>query len=140
MEQETLIRLDETDFEVASPSDDVRGMMVKDRDGEEIGEVDNLLIDEQEKKVRFLEVGSGGFLGIGGERRLIPVDAVTDIDDEAVHVDKTRDSVAGSPAYDPEVVRTDSAYYGGLYGYYGYPPFWSAGYIYPGAYGYPRRP
>lgn len=123
--QPTLLRLADTDL-VPHPDEDVRGRPVVDRNGDEIGDVDDLLIDEQEQKVRLLQVGSGGFLGIGKTKRLIPVDAVTGIDDK-VHIDTTRDDVAGSPEYDPELVH-ESEYYEGLYGYYGYAPYWGPGY------------
>jgi hypothetical protein len=34
------------------------------------------------------------------------------------------------PAYDPEVAE-DPNYYGGVYGWWGYPAFWGPGYTYP---------
>jgi sporulation protein YlmC with PRC-barrel domain len=135
MAQETLIRLKDTDMDLTNPNEDVRGDMVVDPNGDEVGKVDELLIDENERRVRFLEVGSGGFLGIGEEKRLIPVDAVTSIDDE-VHIDKTREQVIGAPNYDPQVARTTDTYYGDYYGHYGYDPFWDPGYNYPR---YPHR-
>lgn len=125
-----LVRLKDTDLTPADPRDDVRGRKVVDREGDEVGKVDGILIDEKDKRVRFLEVGSGGFLGIGEEKRLIPVDAVTRVDDDRVHVDTTRGHIAGGPGYDPELER-NPAYYGDLYGYYGYPPYWGPGYVYP---------
>jgi len=35
--------------------------MAKDKDGRDLGTIEGLLIDEAERKVRFMEVGSGGF-------------------------------------------------------------------------------
>lgn len=129
--QHTLVRLKDTDLTVA-PADDIRGLTVLDRDGEEIGSVDALVVDDTERRVRFLEVGSGGFLGIGEEKRLIPVDAVARVDDDGVRVDTTREAVAGGPAYDPDVVEYSPDDYGEYYGYFGYAPFWAPGYAYPG--------
>jgi sporulation protein YlmC with PRC-barrel domain len=132
----TLVKLGETDLTVADPAEDIRGRTVVDRDGAEIGEVQSLLIDEQEKKVRMLEVQSGGLLGLGGETRLVPVDAITRIDEDTVQIDQTREHVHASPPYDPELA-VEESYYGDLYGYYGYAPFWTPGYTYP-AYPYFR--
>lgn len=126
----TLIRLADSDLTVADPAEDVRGRTVLDRDANEIGDVKSLLIDEQERKVRFLEVESGGFLGVGGHTRLVPVDAITHVGDDAVHVDQAREHVHASPPYDPELA-PDETYYGDVYGYYGYSPFWMGGYAYP---------
>jgi len=125
-----LVKLGDTDLTVRDAAADVRGRTVVDRTGEEIGEVDGLLLDRQETKVRFLEVAAGGFLGLGERHFLIPVDAVTRIDDDHVHVDQERQRVVGAPAYDPALTR-EQTYYEDLYGHYGYAPYWGAGYAYP---------
>ena len=72
--------------------------------GEELGKVDDLLIDEREQKVRFLEVTSGGFLGLGATKFLLPVDAITRLTDDSVYINQSRESVAGAPRYDPTLV------------------------------------
>jgi sporulation protein YlmC with PRC-barrel domain len=126
-----LSRLSETGQTVATADEDVRGRKVIDRDGEDVGRVDDLLIDDAERKVRFLLVAYGGFLGIGESKSYIPVDAITRITDDEVHIDQARAYVAGAPKYDPDVV-AEPDYYSGIYGYYGYPPFWGPGYLYPG--------
>lgn len=127
----TLIRLSDTGLTLADPEADIRGMTVVDRGGEEVGTVDDLFIDESERHIRFLQVGSGGFLGIGKEKRLIPVDAVTEID-EQVHINQDRGLIAAGPGYDPELTpipeRPDIEE---IYGHYGVMPFWGTGYIYP---------
>ena len=52
-----LRRLGELDnFEVASDDPDVRGWDVKTRDGREVGEVEELIVDPSARKVRYLEV------------------------------------------------------------------------------------
>lgn len=112
----------------ADPGDDVRGRTVIDRAGEEIGEVDALLVDEGEEKVRFLEVAAGGFLGLGERKFLIPVDAVTRIDAKQVHVDQERQRIVGAPAYDPAVTQRPD-YDEDIVGYDGYTPFWGPGYV-----------
>ena len=125
----TLIRLSDTGQTVAEPEQDVRGRAVRDRDGEDLGKVDDLLIDEREHRVRFLRVEHGGILGFGTTPSFVPVEAITRIDDD-VHVDRARDVVADAPRYDPELA-DDTAYYNDLYGYYGYAPFWGPGLIVP---------
>lgn len=132
----TLVKLSDIDQTVADREEDIRNRHVKDRNGEDIGKVDELMIDSDEHKVRFLDVASGGFLGIGQEETFIPVDAITAIDAEEVHIDQTREHVAGAPAYDPDLV-DQAPYYESVYGYYGYTPFWGPGYVYPG---YPFYP
>ncbi|UWF77301.1 PRC-barrel domain-containing protein [Microbacterium neungamense] len=133
--QHELVSLADSDRTVAE-EDDIRGRTVRDPDGEEIGKVEDLLVDTEENKVRFLVVASGGFLGLGEHRSYIPVDAVTGIRDDEVRIDQSRERLAGAPGYDPELIN-DREYNEGVFGYYGYTPFWAAGYVYPA---YPYLP
>lgn len=131
---DALVYLTDTDKTVADPEENIQGRDVKDRAGNDIGTVKNLLVDQDERKVRFLEIASGGFLGIGQDITLIPVDAISGITPEEVRIDQTRDHISAAPAYDPELIQERDGY-GGLLGYYGYGPFWAPGYRYPD---YPR--
>ena len=124
-----LVRLSDTDLTVADRAEDIRGRNVLDMAGEELGEVDDLLVDEREHKVRFLQVSSGGFLGLGARKFLIPVDAIMRITEDAVYISQSRERVASAPNYDPTLV--DERYLGEVYGYYGYPPYWGPDYRYP---------
>jgi sporulation protein YlmC with PRC-barrel domain len=132
----TLEKLSDTNLTVKDPNEDIRGRKVMDKNGDDAGTVNDLLIDGQEQKVRLMEVGSGGFLGIGETTVLIPIDAVTRITDDAVHINQTREHVVRAPRYDPALAN-DQQYWGSIYGYYGYGPFWGMGYTYP-AYPYFR--
>ncbi len=125
----TLRTMNEADLTTRDKAEDIRGRKVVDAAGEEIGKIDALFIDDQENKVRFLRVASGGFLGMGKSKVLIPVEAIKKIEEDVVRVDQTRDQVSNAPAYDPDLV--DDSYYEGLYGHYGYQPYWGAGYMYP---------
>jgi hypothetical protein len=117
-----LVRLRDTDQTVSSSDEDIRGRMAKDKDGHDLGTIEGLLIDEVERKVRFMEVGSGGFLGLGESKSLIPVEAITRMTPDAVYIGHTREHVAGAPRYDPDLVETRLDYFFNLYPYYGYRP------------------
>lgn len=134
-----LVKLGDTGKTVADIHEDIRGYTARDRSGEEIGKVEELLIDPQEEKVRFLIIASGGFLGIGKDKAFLPVDVVGSINDtdREVLVDQTREHIAGAPQYDPDLAEAES-YYGGIYGYYGFAPYWAPGYAYPAYPYYPR--
>ena len=117
-----LTRLRDTDQTVSSSDEDIRGRMAKDKAGHDLGTIEGLLIDEAERKVRFMEVASGGFLGLGESKSLIPVDAITRVTPDAVYIGHTLQHVAGAPIYDPDLVETRLDYFFNLYPYYGYPP------------------
>ncbi|MDQ6877584.1 MAG: PRC-barrel domain-containing protein [Candidatus Dormibacteraeota bacterium] len=126
----TLSKLSDSGQTIASADEDIRGRKVKDKDGHDVGRVDDLLIDDQDRKVRFLRVEHGGFLGFGETMSFIPVDAITRITEDDVFINHSREDVAGAPQYDPDLADLPDPV--GLYGYYGYSPFWGAGYMYPG--------
>lgn len=127
----TLVKLSDLSEIIADPSDDIRGRTVRDTQGEDLGKVDDLLVDTAEGKVRFLCVESGGVLGIGATPSFIPVEAVTDIDEE-VRISESAQRVAEAPRYDPDIVEPpETNYYDRVYGYYGYTPFWGPGYVPP---------
>ena len=117
-----LVRLRDTDRTVSSSDEDIRGRMAKDKDGHDLGTIEGLLVDEAERRVRFMEVGSGGFLGLGESKSLIPVEAITRVTPEAVYIGHTLQHVAGAPRYDPELMHTELEYFFNLFPYYGYPP------------------
>ena len=123
-QQAILVRLSESGETVAEADQDIRGRVVLDRDGQELGRIEDLLVDDREHKVRLLQVEHGGILGFGAQRSFVPVEAITSVTAEQVAVDVTREHVAGAPPYDPELVDVPDDY-GRLYGYYGYPGFWA---------------
>jgi sporulation protein YlmC with PRC-barrel domain len=117
----TLSKLSDSDQTIANRGDDVRGRKVKDKVGHEVGRVDDLLIDDKERKIRFLRVEHGGLFGFGQTKSFIPVEAITRITDGDVFIGHSREHVAGAPVYDPDLV-DDLPYYSVLYGYI---PFWT---------------
>lgn len=127
----TLYMLGDRGQTVDPSANDIRGLEVRDKHGEAIGKVADLLVDDQEDKVRFLLVEHGGFLGFGETKSLIPVDAVTKVTEREVLVDQSRERVAAAPGYTPDLV-DDRTYQESIYGHYGQAPYWGAGYMYPG--------
>jgi len=125
-----LIRLNESDLGVEHPDEDVRGRKVIDRAGNEVGKVDDLVVDDRDAKAHFLRIGSGGLAGIGTKFWLVPVEAVAKVTHDAVYIDQTREHMSGGPAYDPELVN-DQAYLGGVYEHYNQKPHWDEGYVVP---------
>src|SRR5665647_2961850 len=77
------------------------------------------LIDDQDRKVRFLRVEHGGLLGFAATASFIPVDAISRITGADVYITQPRQHVADAPGYDPDL-EDEMDYYGNIYGYYGY--------------------
>ena len=64
-EHHRLLKLSDTTLRLEEPQQDIPGLDLYDNDGNKIGSIEDLYGDRQERKVRFLDVGAGGFLGIG---------------------------------------------------------------------------
>jgi sporulation protein YlmC with PRC-barrel domain len=90
------VKLSDSDFVLENPEQDLRGKDVYHADGGQIGSVDDLYIDRRERKVRFLEVGAGGFLGLGEKRLLIPVESVTEVGEGRVTIEPGREHAEGA--------------------------------------------
>jgi sporulation protein YlmC with PRC-barrel domain len=106
-----LVRLGDSDFVPANPEDDVRGKDVYDAQGQRIGSVSDLYIDRKEREVRFLEVGAGGFLGIGEKHFLVPVEAVVEVADDRVTIEPGRtEKVEGPAPFDTKVAPPPTDY------------------------------
>ncbi len=75
-------------------------------------------------------VEHGGFLGFGQTESFIPVDAITTISQDEVAINHSREHIAAAPPYDPELMEIPE-YPSRISSYYGYSPFWNAGYVYP---------
>jgi sporulation protein YlmC with PRC-barrel domain len=105
-----LVRLGDSDFVPANPEDDLRGKDAYDAEGQPIGSVEDLYIDRKEREVRFLEVGAGGFLGIGEKRFLVPVEAVTQVTQHRVTIEPERTQKVEGPApFDTKVAPPPAA-------------------------------
>ncbi len=60
----------------APPQHDLRGKSVLDSSGRYLGHVANLYVDEDDRHLRFLDVVSEGFLGLGRKHYLVPIEAL----------------------------------------------------------------
>jgi sporulation protein YlmC with PRC-barrel domain len=93
-----LVRMGESGFVPQNLEDDVRGKDVYDAEGQRLGSVEDLYIDRREREVRLLEVGAGGFLGIGEKRFLVPVEEVVKVAEGWVAIEPGRTKKVEGPA------------------------------------------
>jgi hypothetical protein len=109
-----LVRLDDFEGELEEHWQDAKGRKVIDKSGDEVGTVEELYIWEGPSTVHLIEVA-------GDERSfLIPVHAVTNVDEEAVALEQGKDKLMQSPEFESEDV-PDPETRRAAFGYYGYP-------------------
>jgi sporulation protein YlmC with PRC-barrel domain len=130
--------LSQARIQLADPMEDVTGRKVHDRDDQEIGKVDDVLIDPTERRARFLSVKSGDFLGIGGKKLLVPIDAIASVEHDKVVINNRRDRIVSGPQVDREFHKdagqaTDTdALVTAVYEFYGVEqPYWNPTYQRP---------
>jgi sporulation protein YlmC with PRC-barrel domain len=109
-----LVKLDDFEGELEEHWQDAKGRKVITKNGDEIGTVEELYIWKDPSTVHLIRVS-------GDERSfLIPVHAVTNVDEEAVVLEQGRDKLMESPEFESEDV-PDHETRRAAYDYYGYP-------------------
>ncbi|AZI44202.1 PRC-barrel domain containing protein [Deinococcus psychrotolerans] len=123
--QNLLEKLGDTNLTLSNPSDDIRSHKVVDANGEALGHVSALFTDKKNRKVRFLQVGAGGFLGMGEREFLVPIEDLSSTSRAEVRINHSRDHVVAAPHFDPKLTTnyTHDFFYP-YYGYYGISPYW----------------
>ncbi len=101
--QSKLVKLSDSKFRFEDPALDIRGLGVFNHNGKQMGSVEDLYIDPEERKVRFLDVAAGGFLGLGQKRFLIPVEAIVKVYEDGITVNHGREKISESPLLNTKV-------------------------------------
>ena len=101
-----LVSLKSGNVQLTNTNEDILRRTVVDRDGQEVGRVDDVFVDPTERRARFLAVKSGDILGFGGKKFLIPVEAIHTVDADQVMISETRDRILGGPEVDEDAERS----------------------------------
>lgn len=112
-----LVTFDEFEGEVEEHWQNARGGTLLDINGEEVGTVEDLYVWEEPSTVHLLKIAA--------EDRsvLLPVHAVTNVDENGVKTEQGRETIASAPEHGSEGVPEDEARRA-AYAHFGYPdPF-----------------
>jgi sporulation protein YlmC with PRC-barrel domain len=105
MKHRRLQELDRSDFEIVDGEPDIRGWDVKNSRGEKIGEVEELIVDAQQKKVRYMVVDlDDNELKLDHKKVLVPVGLAElhEKDDDVILPNVQAEHFRSLPAYDKE--------------------------------------
>ena len=69
-----LVELGGSNFKIADGEPNIKGWEVKNKQGQEIGEVDDLLFDVNSRAVKYIIVNLNDVLGLNDKKVLIPID------------------------------------------------------------------
>ncbi|MBZ0155660.1 MAG: PRC-barrel domain-containing protein [Alphaproteobacteria bacterium] len=103
------------------------GMDVKNRAGEDLGDIEDVMIDLTAGRIAYVVLSFGGFLGLGDKFFAVPPDVFeySAVDDSLIlNVDKN--SLENAPGFDKEnwPDMADRTWGAGIYSYYGSNPYW----------------
>ncbi len=96
---------------------------------EDLGKVEDIMLDLQSGKVAYVVVSFGGFLGIGSKLFAMPWEAFQlDADNKVFRLDLDKQVLENAPGFDkdnwPDFA--DREWGSKIYSYYGYEPYWKS--------------
>lgn len=104
--------------------DEIQGFKVRNRQGESLGEVAELLIDIPQGKVGYAVVSSGGVLGMGEEQYIVPFAALKlDAQQNALTLDMDKEKLKQAPQGDIEQALNRETGRE-IHQFYGVSPYW----------------
>lgn len=110
MKHRRLQELDRSDFEIVNGEPDIRGWDVKNATGKKIGEVEELIVDAQQKKVRYMVVDlDNNELKLDHHKVLIPI-GLAELykeDDDVILPNVSAEQLHALPDYDEDNVNPD---------------------------------
>ncbi len=106
----------------------IKGDKVVNRAGEDLGKIEELMIDLEEGQVAYAVVSHGGFLGIGNKLFAIPWKSLTlRAHEHAFFLDIPKETLEKAEGFDKDNWPLTREKLSGAYTYYGYQPYWQTG-------------
>lgn len=101
------------------------GRKVENSKGENLGKIENLMIDLGQGKIAYAVLSFGGFLGMGDKLFPVPMQALRFGDDRCV-LDVDKETLKNAPGYDRDTLpdANDPSWRSSIFSHYGYTPYW----------------
>ena len=106
----------------------LKGDKVVNYKGEDLGKIEEIMIDLDRGRIAYAVLSFGGFLGMGDKLFAIPWQAITvDTIKKQLVLNADKELLQKAPGFDknnwPDMA--DLSLGSTLYGYYGYKPYWA---------------
>lgn len=105
----------------------LEGDKVINRQGEDLGEIDEIMLDVPRGRIAYAVMSSGGFLGMGNKLFAIPWSALTlDTDNKCFVLDVDKQRLESAPGFDKDnwPSMADQEFGSQVHSYYGARPYW----------------
>ena len=108
------------------------GSKVVNTEGEQLGNIKDLVVDLDDAQIAYAVLAFGGLLGLGDKLFAIPLEALSfDTETQQVVLDVDREVLKNALGFDKAKWPDDAQYEAGwlrdIYEYYGYSPYWRPG-------------
>lgn len=103
------------------------GCKVENAQGENLGKIENLMLDLRKSRIAYAVLSFGGFLGMGDKLFPVPMEALQfSAGDEKCLLNVDKERLKNAPGYDrdqlPDV--SDRGWTTQIFSHYGYEPYW----------------
>ncbi len=108
-------------------SSTIVGSAVRNLNGDDLGKIQELMIDVASGRIAYAVLAYGGFLGMGDKLFAIPWEALMKRSDERQFVlDLDEETLKTAPGFDSDHYPTtaDTNWLSDVYTHYGYTPYW----------------
>jgi sporulation protein YlmC with PRC-barrel domain len=108
--------------------DDLRGTAIRNPGGEDLGKLEDVVIDGPRGRVAYAVLSFGGFLGMGTRRFAIPWHALQSGKSPGYLIlDVPKERLEAAPGFDEDdpPLYADEQWGTEIHTYYGYQPYWS---------------
>jgi sporulation protein YlmC with PRC-barrel domain len=108
-------------------SSTISGDKVVNRQGEDLGDIKDLMIDVESGRVAYAVLETGGFLGMGSKLFAVPMQAMElDQDNHRFIFDQNKETLENAPGFDkdhwPDFA--DRTWGSTVHSHYGVRPYW----------------
>ena len=105
----------------------ILGAKVINAEREDLGTIEDLVIDARDNRVAYAILSFGGFLGMGDKHFAIPFEALSfDLSEKTAVLDIDKERLSRAPGFDkgnwPDMA--NAAWGAQIYRHYGYEPYW----------------
>src|SRR5580704_5916421 len=103
------------------------GMRVLNNQREDLGKIEDIVVDTRDNRVNYAILSFGGLLGMGDKHFAIPWEALAfDLSEKVAVLNVDKDRLANAPGFEkdswPDM--SDTRWGATLHEHYGYKPYW----------------
>jgi len=109
---------------------DVKGHKVVNKNAEDLGKVDDYMLDLETGRIAYVVLSFGGFLGMGDKLFAIPWSAFTVQlfeNDLRIVLNVDKEILKTAQSFDKSQLPLDYTNLSSVYHHYGYKPYWQTG-------------